>query len=131
MAPNPAFDFDEFRASLDRDRPVFDPDSFLARIDDDRELFIDLLLMVKRNLPDQFELARKALERDDMEELRLLSHRIKGSADNVSALRVRYVAHRIEREVLESKREHLKKLFGLLDEKIAEFRRSVDEEPPG
>ena len=122
VQPDPGFDFESFRSALDHRVEIFDPGSFLRRIDGDRELFAELVAMVNRNLPEQFAMLRAAWESGDMAQMRLLSHRIKGSADNVSALRVREVAYLIEADSLAGRRAHLELLLGLLEEKIEEFR---------
>ncbi len=130
MYPGAELDMKEFRERIDRDFAIFDPASFLRRIDNDRELYSDLIRLVHRNLPEQFGFAKAAHAKNDMAELRLISHRIKGSADNVSALRVREAALGIEKEATAGRRNDLKSLLSILSEKIQEFRANVSEIPP-
>ncbi|MCX7049554.1 MAG: Hpt domain-containing protein [Candidatus Sumerlaeota bacterium] len=68
----------------------------LERVGNDKELLIELFGMLEENLNEILPKLEAAIERSSAEEARSLSHRLKGSAANLSALALRQSASQIE-----------------------------------
>lgn len=68
--------------------PVFDPDTLLGRLSGDRPLMAEVIRVFLEDLPSRLTVIEEAVTRWDAAAIRAAAHALKGSAANLSALRL-------------------------------------------
>jgi CheY-like chemotaxis protein len=81
--------------------PVFDADDLLARIGGRSELIPRFLELFRNGVARQREELAAAVSSGDADAVRIAAHAVKGSAANISALRVHDIAANIEKNAIE------------------------------
>jgi len=104
------------------DYSVFDRETFLKRIGGNETLAQKILGKFIDDVPKRMESIRKAIEKRDMEEIRLQAHTIKGSSRNVGADRLGYYAERLEKGSTAEDSALLKELAAALQTAFEELK---------
>lgn len=91
---------------------VFDRSAFMSRVQDDREMAELIIEAFLEEIPGEAPRLEGALATGELETIRQLAHKIKGSAGNLGALRLHKLAQQIEQAASqEAKREKLNELI--------------------
>ena len=105
----------------DEEGEIFDRDDFLARVINNDELGRQVLSIFIENSSGVISNIETAIERGDHQEITLLAHTLKGSANNVGAKRVGNIAFRIERLCKRKKIDEARELLKRLKEEFKLF----------
>jgi CheY-like chemotaxis protein/HPt (histidine-containing phosphotransfer) domain-containing protein len=90
--------------------PVFDKNELLERLGGREELLERFITMFAENVSGYMDHLESALERGDVEQVRIQAHTIKGAAANISARQIRETASRIEAHAREGRIEEASSL---------------------
>jgi len=87
----------EEKISSESEYSVYDKEAFLGRIGRNETLAQKILLKFIDDVPKRMETIRGAMEKRDIEEIRMQAHTIKGSSRNIGAERLGYHAECLEK----------------------------------
>jgi len=87
----------EEKISSESKYPIFDKEAFLGRIGRNEALAQKILVKFIDDIPKRMETIRGAMEKRDIEEIRIQAHTIKGSSRNIGAERLGYYAELLEK----------------------------------
>lgn len=104
-----------------------DFDDLLLRVDGDRELLCELLVMFKEACPELLRTLEDAAASQDMRQVEITAHTMNGMLANVSALRARSAAARLERLGREGEAGGIKAAFAALQQEITHSFREIDD----
>ncbi|GFO59704.1 hypothetical protein GMST_20290 [Geomonas silvestris] len=100
---------------------VFDLADLVERLGGNRELVPRFVEMFTGVAAGYLEALREAVEKDDLEQMRIQAHTIKGAAANISARRMQQTAHELEQLARAGESAGADRLLASLEERFAEF----------
>lgn len=101
---------------------IFDRKALLERLCDDEDLLAEVMDVFLADTPNQIQTLKEAHLKGDQAKIVHQGHTIKGSSSNVSALRMRQIAHEIEQAGKSGEMESISSLLGELEEQFREFQ---------
>jgi HPt (histidine-containing phosphotransfer) domain-containing protein len=104
---------------------VFDKEAFLGRIGRNEALAQKIMVKFIDDVPKRMEAIRSAMEKRDMEEIRIQAHTIKGSSRNVGAERLGYYAERLEKSSASGDSALLEELVAMVQNGFEELKSIV------
>jgi CheY-like chemotaxis protein/HPt (histidine-containing phosphotransfer) domain-containing protein len=107
------------------DPSVFDTASAVERVGGSFELLIQICGMFMEGWEDSRSEFKAALEAQDAEEIRRVAHRVKGTAGNLSAIKVAERAARLEKLGSSGQVDEAVQEFRRLEEAVVAFRQAV------
>jgi HPt (histidine-containing phosphotransfer) domain-containing protein len=112
-------------AQLEPEYNVYDREAFLGRIGGNETLAQKILVKFADDVPKRMETIRSAMERQDVEEIRMQAHTIKGSARNVGADKLGYCAERLEKSSSSGDFVLMEELVATLQDGFEEFKNII------
>ncbi len=106
--------------------PVHDEESALEMLEGERELLEDVIELFKESMPERLEEYAKGEAAGDREAISRAAHAIKGSAANISAMRLCKIAGFIETQARNGESEDFAAGLASLREEYARFENEVD-----
>ena len=73
-----------------------DLNEFLERVQDDKELLLELIDIFAEDYAGKRKLLQEAVEKKDYEEIKSISHSLKGASGNISAKKLRLILLQFE-----------------------------------
>ncbi len=70
---------------------ILDLNEFLERVQDDKELLLELIDIFSEDYAIKRKLLQEAVEQDNFEEIKSISHSLKGASGNISAITLRKI----------------------------------------
>lgn len=110
---------------VEEDLVVFDRSALLQRIMDDKEIMVGILNSFVGNIAATQTKLAAAIKAEDMTEIRLHAHSIKGAAANVSALAVYEIAAIIELAAQKNEHGAFEQNMTVLNERISVFKETA------
>ncbi len=105
--------------------PGIDLVAGLKRINNNKELFLNILKSFYDNNKTTVGEIKKALSKDDREQVKILVHTIKGVAGNISAVKLHQAAKELESGIINQISE-LDNLFATFEEAVDEVLKSIE-----
>ena len=106
--------------------PKLNLDELLVRVDGDRELLGELLSLFKQEFPKSFEDLKQAIAHDDIAEVAVLSHTLKGVLLNLAAAEAVDSVSRLEHLAHHGDRTARKAAFATLEHDIEALLPEID-----
>lgn len=107
--------------------PILDLKDFLERVQDDRELLFELLEIFQADFAHKRELIPQLAKENKSQDIRDLTHSMKGAAGNISAKAIFATCLRMEKNADNGDLSTVEKDLVLLDQQFADLRRVVVE----
>jgi two-component system, sensor histidine kinase and response regulator len=99
--------------------PRVDLDELLSRLDNDKELLSELVTIFKEDFPRHLRVLREAVARQDAQQVRIVSHTLKGMLSNLAVTQAASAAAKLEQLAIIGTEDSRKQA-------LATFEREVD-----
>ena len=96
-----------------------DLSELLARVENDRELLRDLLSIFIEEFPRHVLALREAVDKSDVQHVRLVSHTLKGMLSNLAIMKAASCAGQLEQFARDDKQSSLKEALAAFDSAVA------------
>ncbi|MCK5579781.1 MAG: Hpt domain-containing protein [Candidatus Omnitrophica bacterium] len=105
---------------------VIDLDEVMERVQDDRELLEELLEIFEEDHQEKISLLKGVVEEGGFEQIKDITHSMKGAAGNISAKAIYSTCARIEQMAAKRDINEIKECVSVLEEQFRAFREEAN-----
>ena len=106
--------------------PIWDKESALNRVRNNEPLLEKIIKLFKTQIPDLFDGLDKAVEQNDIPQIKHFAHTIKGVAANLSGLALQQVSEQLEQAAFDEKTELFSSLLLQVKESIEQLKQTMN-----
>ena len=104
---------------------AIDMQEVLERVQDDKELLMELLQIYCDDYVEKWKTFNEAVDKSDYEQLRTLSHSLKGASGNISAKKLRTSFLDLEEMAKQKDLSRAKEILKLIDQQFNELKEYI------
>jgi len=106
---------------------ALDASDFMERVQGDKELFFELLDIFKKDFPGKRQALQEAIANKDNLSIEHVSHFLKGSCGNISAVPLRVIFAELEKKGKENDLQGLEEYLEKIDREYVDLLKCVEE----
>ncbi|OGL45684.1 MAG: hypothetical protein A2161_08520 [Candidatus Schekmanbacteria bacterium RBG_13_48_7] len=110
-------------------KKTFDKNALMNRLGDDTDLFREVIKVYEEDVPRQLKILHEALENNDIKQIRMQAHTLKGASGNIGANNIQELALQMEKGTESHNFEHTKNLLVKIENEFIKLKEIVSEMP--